>query len=193
MGENDGDGQKRSEKDATVFGIRQPAVQKRLAGHIILLVVIVGLAVRADGYNIFVTGEVGSGRSTVVRRTLGELVPGAEEFGKYPDEGVMSTGKTRHTALEALDLPGALRHEVRALDAALPLTFRVVRDILSDPVDHAMVRAINKLGQLLGKETIAEGVENDAQIEFLRARVIQFFEQQLDACNFLRRIKHQAD
>ena len=35
----------------------------------------------------------------------------------------------------------------------------LVRDILSDPVDHAMVRAINKLGQLLGKETIAEFVE----------------------------------
>jgi len=32
-----------------------------------------GLAVRSDGYNIFVSGEVGSGRSTVVRRTLQEL------------------------------------------------------------------------------------------------------------------------
>jgi diguanylate cyclase (GGDEF)-like protein len=34
-----------------------------------------------------------------------------------------------------------------------------VRDILSDPVDYAMVRSINELGQLLGKETIAEYVE----------------------------------
>ncbi|MEN8108668.1 MAG: EAL domain-containing protein [Pseudomonadota bacterium] len=34
-----------------------------------------------------------------------------------------------------------------------------VRDITSDPVDHAMVRSINELGQLLGKETIAEFVE----------------------------------
>ena len=34
-----------------------------------------------------------------------------------------------------------------------------VRDILSDPVDYAMVRSINELGQLLGKETIAESVE----------------------------------
>jgi len=32
-----------------------------------------GLAVRAEGYNIFVTGLVGSGRSTVVRRLLGEV------------------------------------------------------------------------------------------------------------------------
>jgi len=34
-----------------------------------------------------------------------------------------------------------------------------VRDIMSDPIDHAMVRSINELGQLLGKETIAEFVE----------------------------------
>lgn len=34
-----------------------------------------------------------------------------------------------------------------------------VRDLLSDPVDYAMVRSINELGQLLGKETIAQSVE----------------------------------
>jgi ATP-dependent Lon protease len=32
-----------------------------------------GLSLRTDGYNIFVSGNVGSGRSTVVRRVLGEL------------------------------------------------------------------------------------------------------------------------
>lgn len=35
-----------------------------------------GLSVRADGYNIFVAGEVGTGRSTSVRRELGSLEPG---------------------------------------------------------------------------------------------------------------------
>jgi diguanylate cyclase (GGDEF)-like protein len=44
----------------------------------------------------------------------------------------------------------------------------LVRDILSDPVDHAMVRAINKLGHLLGKETIAEFVETDEVARELR-------------------------
>ena len=44
----------------------------------------------------------------------------------------------------------------------------LVRDILSDPVDHAMVRAINKLGQLLGKETIAEFVETTEVAHELR-------------------------
>jgi diguanylate cyclase (GGDEF)-like protein len=34
-----------------------------------------------------------------------------------------------------------------------------IRDVLSDPVDHAMVRSINELGHLLGKKTIAEFVE----------------------------------
>jgi EAL domain-containing protein (putative c-di-GMP-specific phosphodiesterase class I) len=34
-----------------------------------------------------------------------------------------------------------------------------VRDITSDPIDRAMVRSINELGQLLGKKTIAEFVE----------------------------------
>jgi diguanylate cyclase (GGDEF)-like protein len=43
-----------------------------------------------------------------------------------------------------------------------------VRDILSDPVDYAMVRSINELGQLLGKETIAEFVETLEIAEELR-------------------------
>ena len=44
-----------------------------------------------------------------------------------------------------------------------------VRDILADPVDYAMVRSITELGQLLGKETIAESVETIRMAEELRA------------------------
>ncbi len=36
-----------------------------------------------------------------------------------------------------------------------------VKDLASDPVDYAMVRAINEIGKVLGKQTIAEFVEND--------------------------------
>ncbi|NIP73751.1 MAG: EAL domain-containing protein [Gammaproteobacteria bacterium] len=36
-----------------------------------------------------------------------------------------------------------------------------VRDILSDPVDQAMVRSINQIAHSLGKQTIAEFVENE--------------------------------
>jgi len=37
-----------------------------------------------------------------------------------------------------------------------------VRDIIDDPLNLAMVRSINDIGQLMGKKTIAEFVENDA-------------------------------
>ena len=49
-----------------------------------------------------------------------------------------------------------------------------VRDILSDPIDFAMVRSINELGQLLGKETIAEYVESLDIAEELRSIGIDY-------------------
>jgi len=36
-----------------------------------------------------------------------------------------------------------------------------VKDIVEDPIDYAMVKSINEVGQLMGLETIAEFVEND--------------------------------
>ena len=44
-----------------------------------------------------------------------------------------------------------------------------VKDLLQDPVDRAMVEAINRIGHLMGKLTIAESVENGATVEALRA------------------------
>ena len=49
-----------------------------------------------------------------------------------------------------------------------------VRDILSDPVDHAMVKAINELGHLLGKQTIAEYVETRELAEELHKMGVDF-------------------
>ncbi len=43
-----------------------------------------------------------------------------------------------------------------------------VKDLLQDPVDRAMVEAINRIGHLMGKLTIAESVENTATFEALR-------------------------
>jgi diguanylate cyclase (GGDEF)-like protein len=55
----------------------------------------------------------------------------------------------------------------------LPVDFlkidgNLIRDILSDPVDYAMVKSINELGQLLGKDTVAKHVETLETAEVLR-------------------------
>lgn len=36
-----------------------------------------------------------------------------------------------------------------------------IKDIVDDPIDHAMVKSINEIGQVMGMKTIAEFVEND--------------------------------
>jgi len=43
-----------------------------------------------------------------------------------------------------------------------------VRDIVTDPIDRAMVKSINEIGQVMGMETIAEFVESDEITEMLR-------------------------
>lgn len=43
-----------------------------------------------------------------------------------------------------------------------------VKDIASDPIDHAMVRSINEIGQIMGIQTIAEFVENYQIKDLLR-------------------------
>jgi len=42
-----------------------------------------------------------------------------------------------------------------------------VREILRDPIDREMVRSINKIGHLTGKQTIAEFAENAEIIQML--------------------------
>ena len=55
----------------------------------------------------------------------------------------------------------------------LPVDFlkidgQFIRDIVTDPIDFSMVKSINEIGQIMGKQTIAEFVENDEILERLR-------------------------
>lgn len=43
-----------------------------------------------------------------------------------------------------------------------------VKDMIEDPIDHAMVASIHHIGHVMGIQTIAEFVENDAIMEALR-------------------------
>ncbi len=61
----------------------------------------------------------------------------------------------------------------------LPVDFlkidgRLVRDMLDDQIDYTMVKAINEVGQSLGKQTIAEFVENDILLEAVREIGVDF-------------------
>ena len=49
-----------------------------------------------------------------------------------------------------------------------------VKDILDDPIDLAMVRSINEIGHVMGKQTIAEFVENEQVRGRLREMGVDF-------------------
>jgi EAL domain-containing protein (putative c-di-GMP-specific phosphodiesterase class I) len=49
-----------------------------------------------------------------------------------------------------------------------------IRDIMSDPVDHAIVKSISDLSRLLGKKTIAEFVETMAVADELGSMGIDY-------------------
>ncbi len=49
-----------------------------------------------------------------------------------------------------------------------------VRDMIDDPIDFAMVEAINKIGHVMGIQTIAEYVENQATLTALRQIGVDF-------------------
>ena len=49
-----------------------------------------------------------------------------------------------------------------------------VKNIVDDPIDRAMVKSINEIGQVMGMQTIAECVENDGIIGMLKEIGINF-------------------
>jgi EAL domain-containing protein (putative c-di-GMP-specific phosphodiesterase class I) len=51
-----------------------------------------------------------------------------------------------------------------------------VKDITHDPIDFAIVKSVNEVGQVLGMQTIAEFVENDEIVEKLSEIGVNFLQ-----------------
>lgn len=49
-----------------------------------------------------------------------------------------------------------------------------VKDIVNNTIDFAMVKSINEIGQVMGKKTIAESVENSATLEKLKTLGVNY-------------------
>jgi diguanylate cyclase (GGDEF)-like protein/PAS domain S-box-containing protein len=61
----------------------------------------------------------------------------------------------------------------------LPVSFlkidgKLVKDIVTDSLDRAMVESINQVGHVMGIQTVAEGVTNAAVVERLRALGVDY-------------------
>jgi EAL domain-containing protein (putative c-di-GMP-specific phosphodiesterase class I) len=61
----------------------------------------------------------------------------------------------------------------------LPVSFlkidgKLVKDVVTDPLDRAMVESINQVGHVMGIQTVAEGVASAAVVERLKALGVDY-------------------
>ncbi|HXF15891.1 MAG TPA: EAL domain-containing protein, partial [Burkholderiales bacterium] len=71
--------------------------------------------------------------------------------------GMSSFGYLKHLPVDYLKIDGGF-----------------VKDMLEDPIDKAMVEAINDIGHVMGKKTIAEFAENTAIVDVLREMGVDY-------------------
>ncbi|MGD9842396.1 MAG: EAL domain-containing protein [Steroidobacteraceae bacterium] len=76
-----------------------------------------------------------------------------DDFGT----GLSSFGYLNHFPVDFLKIDGSF-----------------VKDLLHDPIDREMVRSINEIGHLTGKQTIAEFAENQEIIDMLRSLGVDY-------------------
>jgi diguanylate cyclase (GGDEF)-like protein/PAS domain S-box-containing protein len=76
-----------------------------------------------------------------------------DDFGT----GLSSFGYLKHFPVDYLKIDGSF-----------------VKEILHDPIDREMVRSINEIGHLTGKQTIAEWAENEEIVTMLRGIGVDF-------------------
>lgn len=112
-----------------------------------------GLRVRADGYNIFVTGEVGTGRSTAVRRQLEEL----ERKDGAPADLVYVNAFRNPDEPALLSFPsGTGRRFAKAVQGLLDGLRKILPDVFDSDAYRAQRGAILDASQAAHKERAKE-------------------------------------